>query len=96
MRYWSMNTQRFTSAALDEIADYLVSDRDTHKVLDRKFGELGIKEPIPEPSPEEEAYKAMGMRRGVHYGVMQPSKRDRLRYALVSNTAGAGIMVCFN
>ena len=77
-----MNTQRFTSAALDEISDYLVSDRDTHKVLDRKFGELGIKEPIPEPSPEEEAYKAMGMRRGVHYGVMKPSKRDRLRYAL--------------
>ena len=77
-----MDTQRFTSAALDEIADYLVSDRDTHKVLDRKFGELGIKEPIPEPSPEEEAYKAMGMRRGVHYGVMKPSKRDRLRHAL--------------
>ena len=59
-----MNTQRFTSAALDEIADYLVSDRDTHKVLDRKFGELGIKGPIPEPSPEEEAYKAMGIATG--------------------------------
>ena len=77
-----MNTPPFTSAALDEIAGYMVSDRDTHRVLDRKFAELGITEPIPEPSPEEEAYKAMGMRRGVHYGVMKPSKRDRLRYAL--------------
>ena len=77
-----MNTPPFTSAALDEIAGYMVSDRDTHRVLDRKFAEFGITEPIPEPSPEEEAYKAMGMRRGVHYGVMKPSKRDRLRYAL--------------
>ena len=77
-----MTTPPFTSAALDEIADYLVCDRDTHRVLDRKFAELGIEEPIPEPSPEEEAYKEMGMRRGVHYGVMKPSKRDRLRYAL--------------
>ena len=77
-----MDTQPFTSAALDEVADYLVSDRDTHRVLDRKFAELGIKEPIPEPSPQEEAYKTMGMRRGVHYGVMKPSKRDRLRHAL--------------
>ena len=74
-----MTTQLFTSAALDEVADYLVSDRDPDKVLDRKFAELGIEEPIPEPSPEEETYKAMGMRRGVHYGVMKPSKRDRLR-----------------
>ena len=46
-----MATQPFTSAALGEVADYLVSDRDTHKVLDRKFAELGIAEPIPEPSP---------------------------------------------
>ena len=77
-----MTTPPFTSAALDEIADYLVSDRNTNRVLDRKFEELGIKEPTPEPSPEEEAYKAMGLRRGVHYGVMNPSKRDRLHYAL--------------
>ena len=77
-----MTTQPFTSAALDEMADYLVSDRDTHKVLDHKFAELGISEPIPGPSPEEKAYKAMGMRRGVHYRVSRPSKRDRLRYAL--------------
>ena len=37
-----MDTQPFTSAALDEVADYLVSDRDTHRVLDSKFAELGI------------------------------------------------------
>ena len=85
-----MTTQPFTSAALDEIAEYLVSDRDTHKMLDRKFAELGIKEPIPEPSPEEKAYKAMGMRRGIHYGVMKPSKRDRLRYALSFQYNGSG------
>ena len=77
-----MTIQPFTRAALDEVADYLVSDRDTHRVLDRKFPELGIAEPIPDPSPGEEAYKAMGMQRGVHYGVMKPSKRDRLRHAL--------------
>ena len=78
-----MTTQPFTSAALDEIADYLVSDRDTHRVLDRKFAELGITEPRPEPSgQEEEAYKAMGLQRGVHYYVQGPSKRDRLRHAL--------------
>ena len=77
-----MTTPPFTSAALDELPDYLVSDRDTHRMLDLKFAELGIKEPILEPSPEEEAYKAMEMRRGVHYGVMKPSKRDRLRHAL--------------
>ena len=77
-----MTTQPFTSAMLDEVADYLVSDRDTHKVLDRKFAELGIKEPIPEPSSEEEAYRALGMQRGAHYGVLKSSKRDRLRNAL--------------
>ena len=77
-----MTTSRFTYAALDEIADCLVNDRDTHRVLDRKFDELGIREQIAEPSPEEEVYKAMGMQRGVHYGVMKPSKRERLRYAL--------------
>ena len=77
-----MTTPPFTSAALDELADYLVSERDTHRVLDRKFAELGIMEPTPEPSPEETTYKAMGLRRGVDYGVMKPSKRDRLGYAL--------------
>ena len=41
--------------ALDEIAAYLESDRDTHKLcLDRRFRELGIIEPSPEPSPKEE------------------------------------------
>ena len=64
----------FTSAALDEIADYLVRDRDTHRVLDRKFAELGITEPRAEASPTEEAtYKAMGWQRGVHYYVQGPS-----------------------
>ena len=77
-----MDTQPFTTAALDELAEYLVSDRDTHRVLDRKFAELGIKEPMPKPSPKEEAYKKMGMQRGVDYDVMKPSKRDRLRHAL--------------
>ena len=77
-----MATKPFTSAALDEVADCLVCDRDTHKVLDRRFAELGIDEPISKPSEEEEHYKAIGMRRGVHYGVIKPSKRDRLRHAL--------------
>ena len=78
-----MATHSFTSAALDELADYLVSDRDTHKVLDRRFAELEIEEPIPKPSEEEENYyRGMGMRRGIHYGVLKPSKRDRLRHAL--------------
>ena len=73
----------FTSAALDEIADYLVRDRDTHRVLDRKFAELGITEPRAEASPTEEAtYKAMGWQRGVHYYIQGPSKKDRLRHAL--------------
>ena len=70
-----MTPPPFTSAALDEIADYLESDRDTHKVLDRKFAELAITEPRPEASPTEEAtYKAMGLQPGVHYYVRGPSK----------------------
>ncbi len=78
-----MTPPPFTSAALDEIADYLESDRDTHRVLDRKFAELAITEPRPEASPTEEAtYKAMGLQPGVHYYVRGPSKRDRLRHAL--------------
>ena len=78
-----MTTPSFTSAALDEIADYLVSDRDTHRVLDGKFAELGISEVRPEPSSkEEETYKARGWQRGVEYHVQGASKRDRLRHAL--------------
>ena len=77
-----MTTQPFTPSALDQIADYLVSDRDTHNVLNRKFAELGIIEPNPEPSPKEASYKAMGLQPGVDYYVWGPSKRDRLRHAL--------------
>ena len=77
-----MTTQPFTPAALDEIAAYLVNDRDTHKVLHRKFAELAISEPTPQPSPEEEAFKAKGLKRDVHYHMMGPSKKDRLRHAL--------------
>ena len=78
-----MASPPFTPAALDEIAEYLVSDRDTHRVLNRKFAELGISEQRPEPSPKEEAaFKTMGMQRGVDYYVTGPSKRDRLRHAV--------------
>ena len=77
-----MTTPPFTSSALDEIAAYLVCERDTHKVLDRKFEELGITEPRPEPSPREESFKAMGLQRGVDYYVPAPPKRERLRHAL--------------
>ena len=41
----------FTAAQLEEIAVRLVSDRVTNSVLNRKFRELGIVEPSPEPSP---------------------------------------------
>ena len=77
-----MTTRPFTSSALDEIADYLVSDRATNNVLDRKFAELSIIEPSPEPSPKEASYAAMGLQPGVDYYVMRPAKRDRLRHAL--------------
>ncbi|MCY4115220.1 MAG: TIGR02391 family protein [Chloroflexi bacterium] len=78
-----MATHSFTSVALDELADYLVSDRDTHKVLDRRFAELGIEETILKRSEEEEDYyRSMGMQRSIHYSVIKPSKRDRLRHAL--------------
>ena len=77
-----MTSKPFTSAALDEIAEFLVSDRDIHKVLDRKFAELRITEPRPASSPKEESYKAMGLQPGVDYYVMGPSKRDRLRHAV--------------
>ena len=81
-----MTTQPFTSSALDQIAEHLVSDRNTHRVLDRKFAELGIPELRPEPSEaslqQEESWKAKGLKRGVHYEYFQPSKREKLRYAL--------------
>ena len=78
-----MTTRPFTSTALDEIAKHLVSERDTHRILDSKFAELSIPEPHLEPSTQEEgAFKAMGLQRGVHYSVMGLSKRTRLRHAL--------------
>ena len=78
-----MTTQPFTPSVLDEIAELLVCDRDTHRVLDRRFVELSITEPPVEPDPKEEArFKAMGLQRGVDYRVQGPSKRERLRYAL--------------
>ena len=78
-----MATKPFIPAALDEIAELLVCDRDTHRVLDRRFEDLGITEPCVEPDPKEEArFKAMGLQRGVGYHVQGPSKRDRLRNAL--------------
>ena len=78
-----MTTQPFTSSVLDQIAELLVCDRDTHRVPDRRFEDLGITEPRVEPDPKDEAgFKAMGMQRGVDYYVRGPSKRDRLRYAV--------------
>lgn len=78
-----MTTQPFSPSVLDEIAELLVCDRDTHRVLDRRFEDLGITEPRVEPDPKEEAkFQTMGMQRGVHYYVQGPSKRDRLRYAV--------------
>ena len=86
-----MTTKPFTSAALDKIAEYLVCDRDTHSVLDRKFAELRISETRPEPSPTEEAaYKAAGLRRDVDYYVKRSSKRDRLRHAVHSQNKRSG------
>ena len=74
-----MTTQPFTPPVLDQIAELLVCERDTHRVLDRRFQDLGVTEPRLEPDPKEEAkFQAMGMQRGVHYYVQGPSKRDRL------------------
>lgn len=78
-----MTVSSFTSATLDQLAECLVSDQATHRVLDRKFAELGIPEARSEQSPkEEETLKAKGLQRGIHYHVQVPSKRDRLRHAL--------------
>ena len=38
---------QINAAAREEIAEYLVSDRVTHRVLDRKFQGLNISEPAP-------------------------------------------------
>ena len=89
-----MTTQPFTSSALDQIAEHLVSDRNTHRVLDRKFRGTRHTELRPEPSEaslqQEESWKAKGLKRGVHYEYFQPSKREKLRYALTSRANVAG------
>ena len=72
----------FTSTQLEQIAERLVNDRNTHRLLDRKFAELHISEPSPEPSPEEQRYKKMGLQPGVDYYVRGPSKRQRLLHAV--------------
>ena len=38
---------QINAAAREEIAEYLVRDRVTHRVLDRKFQGLNISEPAP-------------------------------------------------
>ena len=90
-----MTTQSFTSSVLDEIAKLLASDRNTHRVLDRKFEELGIPELLQKPSEaslqQEKRYKAMGLVPGVHYGYFQPSKRDKLLHAVEFQHRRSGV-----
>ena len=85
----------FTFTQLEQIASLLVSDRDSHRVLDGKFQHLNIKEPSPDPSPEEGRFKKLGMRAGVDYYNVGPSKRDRLRYAvqeMYNRSRGRGVL----
>lgn len=65
--------------ALEEIAECLVSDRVTHRILDRKFQELNIIEPI---AAEPDKAKLHGLKSGVDYYAMKPSKRNRLLTAV--------------
>ena len=85
----------FTSTQLEQIADRLVNDRDTHSVLDRKFAELRISEPSLEPSSQESRFKKEGMQLGVDYYVAGPSKRQRLLYAvetMYNSSGGHGVL----
>ena len=85
----------FTTTQLEQIAERLVNDRDTHRVLDRKFSEIHISEPSPEPSPEEQRYKKMDLQPGVDYYVQGPSKRQRLLYAVEAmyrSSGGHGVL----
>ena len=85
----------FTAAQLEEIAVRLVSDRVTNGVLDRKFGELGIVEPSPEPSPQEAKFKKAGLQAGRGYHIMGPSKKERLMYAvraMYKQSSGQGVL----
>ena len=85
----------FKPAHLEEIAARLVSDRVTHGVLDRKFRELGIVEPSPEPSPEEASFRKSGLQAGRDYYIMGPSKKERLLYAVnatYQESGGQGVL----
>ena len=85
----------FTTAQLEQIAECLVDDRNTHRILDRKFSELNILEPPPEPSPEELRYKSAGLQRGIDYNILSPSKRKRLLRAvnvMYSQSGGRGVL----
>ena len=68
----------FTPSALEQIANCMVRDEVTHRILDGKFAELHIQEQIP---LEPEYARRYGLRAGVDYYVKQPSKRDRLLLA---------------
>ena len=72
---------------MEPIAEYLVSDRLTHKDLDRKFRDLNIIEPAP---TEPDHYKHLGLRPGVDYYVKGPSKRDRLLRAVQTKHRESG------
>lgn len=85
----------FTTAQLEQLAEHLVSDRVTHRDLDRKFAGLNISEAAPEPSPQESAYKKMGLQPGVDYYVRGPSKRERLLHAVENiyrRSGGHGVL----
>ena len=85
----------FKPAHLEQIADRLVSDEATHSVLDRKFRELSIVEPSPEPSPEEAGFKNSGLRAGHDYFILRPSKKKRLLHAvevMYKQSGGQGVL----
>ena len=54
-----------------------MNDRDTHSVLDRKFAELHISELSPEPSPQEQRYKKMGLQPGVYERTVSNERESR-------------------
>ncbi|MYC07537.1 MAG: TIGR02391 family protein [Chloroflexi bacterium] len=85
----------FTSAQLEQIADRLVSDEVTHRVLDRKFRELNIVEPTPEPSPQEASFRKSGLQAGRDYYIIGSSKKERLLYAvevMYKQNGGQGVL----